>query len=100
MTRRPTTSWLATCVAALLASTAAGSARADDGVPWQQLSPEQQQTLQQFKEQWDQLPADRQRQLVEGAERWKSLSPVEREQTKERLQRWQSLEPEDRERMR
>jgi hypothetical protein len=99
LTRRP---WLAACTALLLA--AAAPAIADDsrdtqpGVSWQQLSPEQQRVLGQFRGRWDQLPPGQRQSLMRGAERWESMTPEQRERVKQRTERWQNMTPDEQQR--
>ena len=96
--------WLAACTALLLA--VAAPAIADDsrdtqpGVSWQQLSPEQQRVLGQFRGRWDQLPPGQQQSLMRGAERWESMTPEQRERVKQRTERWQNMTPDEQQRAR
>ena len=103
--RRPLTRlWLGACAALLLAGTA--PAIADDAgqgrgrVQWQQLTPEQQQVLGQFRGRWNDLPPDQQQALLRGARRWESMTPEQRAQTSERAEQWQNLSPEQRQQVR
>lgn len=70
------------------------------GVPWDQLSQDEQQVLRPLQDQWDHLPPSRQERLRKGAKRWESLSAEQREKLKERFQRWKELPPERQERIR
>lgn len=36
------------------------------GVPWNQLSPDEQTALQRFSEKWDQFPPNKQERLLKG----------------------------------
>jgi len=66
-------------------------------VPWQQLSPEQQRVLGQFRGRWDRMPPQQQEALLRGAERWESLSPDQRQRVEQRAQQWRNMTPEQRE---
>ena len=104
MRRRLGTPWLAACMASLLA--VAAPAIADDsddtqpGVGWEQLSPEQQKVLGQFRGRWERLPPGQQQSLLRGAERWESMTPEQRERVKQRTERWQNMSPEEQQRAR
>ena len=67
---------------------------------WEQLTPEQQQTLSPYRQQWDRLPPQQREDLARGAERWQDMTPEQRERAKRRIKQWQNLAPEDRERVR
>ena len=64
--RRP---WLAACAALLTVAALPVLADADPqvspggGVPWQQLSPEQQRVLGQFRGRWERMPPQQQQAL-------------------------------------
>ena len=70
------------------------------GVTWEQLSPDQQKVLGQFRGRWDDLPPGQQQSLMRGAERWESMTPEQRERVKQRTERWQNMTPDERQRAR
>lgn len=74
----------------------AGALCAQQAIPWNSLSAEQQQQLEKARAQWDQLPAERQQRLLRGAERWSKMSEEERAQAAQRMERWKSLPPKTR----
>ena len=91
--------WLAACAALL--TVAALPALADgesqgppgSGIPWQQLSPEQQRVLGQFRGRWDRMPPQQQEALLRGAQRWESLSPEQRQRIEQRAEQWRNMTP-------
>lgn len=48
------------------------------GVPWEQLSGEEQRLLKPFEQRWGGLAPERQERLRQGAQRWSSMTPEER----------------------
>jgi len=67
----------------------AASARADVG--WSNLSPGQQQLLEQFESNWDQLPLQRRLSLARGAERWLAMNQDDRRAARDRYGNWRTL---------
>ncbi|MDH4104878.1 MAG: DUF3106 domain-containing protein, partial [Gammaproteobacteria bacterium] len=51
------------------------AAAATAGVPWEQLTPAQQQVLEPYRGRWNQLPPERQQMMLRGAERWQQMTP-------------------------
>lgn len=100
MTRTPERSLLRVLLLGGLLLCATGTAVAQEPTPWDRLTPDQQQFLQQAQPQWDQLPPDKQQRLLRGAERWSKMSEEERAQAKRRMDRWKSLPPEQRKALR
>lgn len=66
-----------------------------EGVTWDSLSLQQQQTLASFKDQWNTLPSQRQTRLSKGAEKWAAMDPKQRELMRTQLNRFKNLSPED-----
>ena len=90
--------WL--CAAPAVAADDAASfstAQPVPGVPWAQLTPEQQTVLEPYRERWNQLPPDRQQAFARGADRWQQMTPEQRQKMQER---WRHAPPEQREKMR
>lgn len=69
---------------------------ADNGIGWQDLSNEQQETLAPLRDRWGDLPADRQERLSRGANKWREMDPQQRERARDNLQRYQQLSPDER----
>lgn len=96
--------WRALCATLLLAvavpAIADGSRDTQPGVTWEQLSPDQQKVLGQFRGRWDNLPPGQQQSLMRGAERWESMTPEQRDRVKQRTERWQNMTPDERQRAR
>lgn len=66
-----------------------------DGVDWESLSPQQQETLAPMRENWRELPPNRQERLRQGAERWNSLPPEQRNRLQDRMHRYDNLSPDE-----
>lgn len=80
--------------AALLPSTAKA-----EGVAWESLSSQQQETLADIKDSWNDLPPHRQERLSKGADKWATMDPEQREQVKQKLNRYKNLSPEEKTRV-
>jgi len=86
----------------------AGSARhdyrlylADRGeIPWQSLSPEEQNALRNYRGNWEQYDSDRQQRIREGAQRYLELPPEKRRKVEQQRREYQELSPQERERLR
>ncbi len=70
------------------------------GIPWDQLSPQEQRTLKRFADRWDDFPAARQERLRRGANRWSQMNPEERRSAKHNFRKWKQLSREQQERVR
>ncbi|MBK7904224.1 MAG: DUF3106 domain-containing protein [Proteobacteria bacterium] len=88
------TAWL--CAAPAVADDETSSRRSQPapGVPWTQLTPEQQKMLEAYRERWSSIPPERQQAIARSADRWQQMSPEQQQQAEQRLQQWQSLPPE------
>lgn len=75
-------------------------AYAQDKIPWESLSMEQRQVLQQVEQQWDRLPAERQQRLRRGANRYEQMNRQQRNQAQNQQRRYQSLSPQQRQTIR
>ena len=83
---------LLACVIVLVCGVASAWAQGDaTGVPWNQLSPGEQQLLQRFSENWDELPPRKQQRLRSGAQQWGTMTPEERQEAKQRFKQWRTL---------
>src|SRR5690606_27411545 len=69
---------------------------ADDKVPWNQLTSDQQDVLQVLKDSWDEIRPERQQRLQNMADKWSEMSEDEQNRLQKRMQHWQSLSPEER----
>jgi len=67
------------------------AAYAQEKIPWNQLSVEERQVLQQFESQWDSLEPARQLRIRRGVSRLQQMPPEERSQARSQQQRFQSL---------
>jgi hypothetical protein len=80
--------------AALLPSTVKA-----EGVAWESLTTQQQETLGDIKDGWNDLPPHRQERLSKGADKWATMSPEQRQQIKQKLNRYKNLPPEEKARV-
>jgi hypothetical protein len=78
------------------ADTAPAIGRDGPGISWQQLSPEQQQVLDDVKGSWEQLPPGRQVALANGAKRFIGMNATERDQANQRFAEWRKLSERER----
>lgn len=90
---------------------AAGSARADvdpyrlyladrGEIPWQSLSREEQEALQQHRRNWDAYSSDRQQRMRSGAQRYLELPADKQREVEQRRREYESLSPQERKRLR
>ena len=63
----------------------AHQAASQDVPAWDQLSLEQQQILQPYKQNWGSLSSDRESSLQRGEDRWSKMSNEQRQQTKNNM---------------
>lgn len=95
------TRWLLASVLWAATGTAVALAQGDRaGVPWNQLTPGEQQLLQRFSETWDQFPPRKQERLRRGAQQWGTMTSEERQEAKQRFKQWRSLPPEQQQQLR
>lgn len=66
----------------------------EGSIPWDQLSPGEQKTLQPFADRWQELKPQQQQRLQKGASRWATLTPEQRQQVQKGLKRWKQMTPE------
>ncbi len=83
-------------ISALSLGLFAGAAAAQEPIPWNQLTAEQQALLQKVQPKWDRLPPGQQQRMLHGAERWSKMSDAERAEAKARMDRWKAMSPKER----
>ena len=69
-------------------------------IPWESLSPEEQQALQRYRGQWREYSTERQQRLRQGAQRYMDLPPDKRRQVEQQRREYEQLSPQERERLR
>ncbi len=69
-------------------------------IPWNSLSPEEQQALKGYRGQWDEYSGERQQRLREGAQRYLDLPPDKRREVEQQRREYEQLSPAERERLR
>jgi hypothetical protein len=69
-------------------------------IPWQSLSPEEQDALRRYRNQWDGYSSERQQEMRRGAQRYLELPPQKRREVERQRQEYQQMSPEERKRLR
>jgi hypothetical protein len=69
-------------------------------IPWESLSPEEQQALKRYRGQWDGYSSERQQRLRQGAQRYMDLPPDKRREVEQQRREYEQLSPQERERLR
>ncbi len=69
-------------------------------IPWDALSPEEQQALKRYRGQWNEYSGERQQRLRDGAQRYMDLPPDKRRQVEQQRREYEQLSPKERERLR
>ncbi len=73
---------------------------ANGQIPWQSLSPEEQDALREYRREWDRYEPARQQRIREGARRFQSLPPEKRREIRRKREEYERLSPEERRRLR
>jgi hypothetical protein len=98
-------------VAMVLIAAPGGAARADvngfrlylaerGDIPWQSLSPKEQDALRGHRRQWDDYSGQRQKDMQRGARRYMELPPNKRREVDNQRRQYQKMTPEQRRRLR
>lgn len=69
-------------------------------IPWNSLSPDEQQALKRYRGQWDEYSGERQQRLRDGAQRYLDLPPDKRREVERQRREYEQLSPAERERLR
>lgn len=69
-------------------------------IPWESLSPEEQQALKRYRGQWEGYSSERQQRLRQGAQRYMDLPPDKRREVEQQRREYEQLSPQERERLR
>jgi len=69
-------------------------------IPWQSLSPEEQDALKQHRRQWDSYSGERQERMRQGAQRYLDLPPDKQREVERRRREYEQLPSEERRRLR
>jgi hypothetical protein len=69
-------------------------------IPWQSLSPEEQDALKRHRGKWNGYSSERQQHMREGAQRYMDLPPEKRRAVDEQRRHYQQMSPEERMRLR
>ena len=78
----------------------AGWVIAARGGTWEELSPQEQQLLREYRQSWPRYSPDERARLQSGAQRYLELSPRERDQVRRERERYQRLAPPERNQLR
>jgi hypothetical protein len=88
------------CLAGALALPFTGVVAAE-GIPWDRLTPEQQQLLLQVhQDRWNAMSSQQQERMLRGAERWQKMTPEERRRVQERRAKFKAMSPQERAQLR
>lgn len=74
------------------------AARGD--IPWQSLSPEEQEALRRYRGHWNRYDAEQQRRIREGAQHYLRLPPEKRREIERQQRHYRQLSPEEKRRLR
>lgn len=80
----------------LAALAAVGTARAEDGPRWLELSATQRSALKPLERDWPTIDASRKQKWLEIASRYHGLPPEERQRMSDRMTQWAKLSPAER----
>ena len=69
-------------------------------IPWQSLSPEEQDALRGHRKQWDSYSGQRQKNMQHGARRYLELPPKKRHEVEVQRRQYEKMTPEERRRLR
>lgn len=69
-------------------------------IPWQSLSPQEQDALRRYRNQWNNYSSERQQEMRRGAQRYLDLPPQKRREVEQQRQEYQQMTPEQRRRLR
>jgi len=97
-----------TCVALLPCPSVAGARHLpvtplillEAGIPWNAMSPGEQQVLEKHRRNWPAYPADKQEKLRKGAQRYLELSPRERDEVERKQKQYREMSPGERRQLR
>ncbi len=96
-----------TLAGVLLAGTASAALNPDrlylaaqGQIPWQSLSDEEQEALQNYRRHWPEYDTKRQQRIREGARRYQQLPPEKRQRLKQKHHEYEQLSPQERRRLR
>ncbi len=73
---------------------------AQGGIPWQSLSPEEQQELNDYRDRWQQYDGEKQDKIRKGAQRYLSLPPERRDKIRQQRKHYRQLTPKEQQRLR
>lgn len=69
-------------------------------IPWQSLSPDEQDALRDYRGDWNEYSGDRQQRIRDGTQRYLELPPEKRRKVEQNRRKYQELSPQERERLR
>jgi hypothetical protein len=68
-------------------------------IPWQSLSPDEQNALEDYRIRWNDYDTDKQNRIREGAHRYLSMPPEKRRELNRQRDRYERLSPEEKRRL-
>ena len=69
-------------------------------IPWQSLSPEEQDALHDYRDRWNSFDSAQQQRIRRGAQRYLELPPGKRREIRQEHHHYRQLSPEERRRLR
>lgn len=70
------------------------------GIPWNALTPGEQQVLQKHRRDWSGYPPEKQDRLRDDAQRYLNLPPDKRDKVKRKQEQYREMSPAERKRLR
>jgi len=74
--------------------------QAAQGIPWSELSKQEQSVLGKHRSDWSSLGPDRQKKLRQGARQYLELSPEKRQAVERKHNQYEKMSPREREKLR
>lgn len=97
---RPCRPRLALLLLAALLACSAAPARSETGIPWQDLSRDEQDVLRKHRADWSRLNPGQQRKMRQGARQYLELPPEKRRAVERKHSQYEKMSPREREQLR
>ena len=91
---------LASMPLAVMLAISATPAQSAQGIPWQDLSREEQSVLAKQRPEWSSLSPERQQKLLNGARRYLQLPPDKRKAVERKFSQYEKMSPGERKKLR
>jgi len=90
----------ATLLLAIMLGATTLPAQAESGIPWNDLSQEEQAVLGKHRSEWSRLTPGKQQKLRQGARQYLQLSPEKRQAVERKHNQYEQMSPREREKLR